>query len=104
MEIKTATQMATVYGLKSSIAFNKLLVKCGLLVHTNKGYVLSKPMQGWGFTTVIEVPYFLPNGFKATKKKSVWTESGQHFIRQHLSRLGILPVGEQTDLFGTFTN
>ena len=99
MDIMTATQMATIYGLKSSVAFNKLLVKCGLLVHTNKGYVLSKPMRGWGFTTVIEVPYFLPNGFKATKKKCVWTESGQHFIRQHLSRHGITPVSEQLNLF-----
>lgn len=101
METKTASQMATIYGLKSSIAFNKMLVKCGLLTKTDKGYILSKPMQGWGFTTVIEVPYFLPNGFRATKKKSVWTESGQHFIYQHLARIGILPVSEQRDMFTT---
>ena len=96
---KTATQMAALYGMKSSVAFNTLLEKCGLLVHTSKGYILSKPMQGWGFTTIIEVPYFLPNGIRATKKKSVWTESGQHFIRQHLGRLGIIPQGEQLGLF-----
>jgi hypothetical protein len=101
MEIKTASQMASIYGMKSSIAFNKMLVKCGLLVKTDKGYVLSKPMQGWGFTTVIEVPYFLPNGFRATKKKAAWTESGQHFIRQHLGRIGILPISEQRDMFTT---
>ena len=99
MENKTAAQMATVYGLKSSIAFNKMLVKCGLLAHTDKGYQLSGPMKGWGFTTVVEVPYFLPTGIRVTKKKAAWTESGQHFIRQHLGRLGIIPVSEQTDLF-----
>lgn len=99
METKTATQMATIYGMKSSTAFNKILVKCGLLVHTSKGYQLSVPMRGWGFTTTIEVPYFLPNGIRATKKKSAWTESGQRFIRQHLGRLGIVPVNEQTDMF-----
>ena len=101
METKTATQMASIYGLKSSVAFNKMLVKCGLLTHTTKGYVLSKAMQGWGFTTVIEVPYFLPNGIRAKKKKSAWTESGQQFIHQHLSRIGILPISEQRDIFTT---
>lgn len=99
MATMTSTQMATVYGLKSGIAFNKMLVKCGLLVRTDKGYVLSQPMRGWGFTTVIEVPFFLPNGFRSTKKKSAWTESGQHFIRQHLGRIGIVPVDEQSDMF-----
>lgn len=101
MESKTASQMATIYGLKSSVAFNKMLVKCGLLVHTDKGYQLSGPMKGWGFTTVIEVPYFLPNGIRTTKKKAAWTESGQHFIRQHLGRIGIVPANEQTDIFTT---
>lgn len=99
MENKSASQMATVYGLKSGIAFNKMLVKCGILVHNNKGYVLSEPMKGWGFTAVAEVPYFLPSGIRCTKKKSVWTESGQHFIQQHLKRLGIVPVSERTDMF-----
>lgn len=101
MATMTSTQMATVYGLKSGIAFNKMLVRCGLMVHTNKGYQLSSPMRGWGFATVIEQPYFLPNGFRATKKKAAWTESGQHFIRQHLGRIGIIPANEQTDIFGT---
>ena len=99
MEAKTATQMATIYGMKSSVAFNKMLVKCGLLIHTTKGYQLSGPMRGWGFTTVIEAPYFLPNGIRATKKKAAWTESGQQFIRQHLGRIGIVPAKEQTDMF-----
>jgi len=99
MEAKTATQMATIYGMKSSVAFNKMLVKCGLLVHTAKGYQLSGPMKGWGFTTVVEVPYFLPNGIRATKKKAAWTESGQQFIRQHLGRIGIMPVNERNDIF-----
>lgn len=101
MTTMTATQMAEAYGLKSSVAFNKMLVKCGLLVHTNKGYQLSEPMRGWGFTTVIEVAYFLPNGFRATKKKAAWTESGQKFIHQHLRRIGIIPANEQTDMFTT---
>lgn len=99
MEPKTATQMAAIYGLKSSVAFNKMLEKCGLLTKTAKGYVLSKPMQGWGFTTVVEVSYFLPSGIRAKKKRSAWTESGQHFIRQHLGRIGIVPANEQTDMF-----
>ena len=99
MTTMTAAQMATVYGLKSSVAFNKMLVKCGLLVHTSKGYQLSGPMKGWGFTTAIEVPYFLPNGFRATKKRAAWTESGQQFIRQHLRRIGIIPANEQKDMF-----
>ena len=101
MEAKTATQMATIYGMKSSVAFSKMLVKCGLLIHTTKGYQLSVPMRGWGFTTVIEAPYFLPNGIRATKKKAAWTESGQQFIRQHLRRCGIVPISEQNDIFTT---
>ena len=101
MDIRTSTQMATIYGLKSSVAFNKLLEKCGVLEHTSKGYVLSGLMRGWGYATVIETPYFLPNGIRATKKKAAWTEAGQHFIRQRLARFGILPVDEQNNLFET---
>ena len=97
--------MATVYGLKSSIAFNKLLVKCGVLKAVSGGrYVLAEALHGQGMTTVIDTYYFLPNGIRATKKKSAWTEKGQQYVHQRLARLGILPVGEQTDLFGTFTN
>ncbi len=99
MEAKTATQMATIYGMKSSVAFNKMLVKCGLLIHTSKGYQLSVPMRGWGFTTVIEVPYFLPNGIRTTKKRAAWTESGQQFIHKRLGRIGIMPVNERNDIF-----
>lgn len=97
----TATQMATVYGLKSSIAFNKLLTKCGLLTHTEKGYCLADNLRGLGLISVVEVGYFLPNGFRATKKKAVWTEEGQQFIRQYLRRIGIVPTTEQTNIFAT---
>ena len=99
METKTATQMANLYGLKSSIAFNKLMVRCGILKDTVKGYVLADSLHGRGLIAVIDAHYFLPNGFRATKKRAAWTESGQHFIRQHLGRIGIVPVNEQQDLF-----
>lgn len=99
MEVMSATQMANVYGLKSSVAFNKLMVKCGLLVHAGNGYTLAADLRGRGFVTLIERPYFLPNGIRAFKKKAVWTEAGQSHIRQTLSRHGILPVSEQKDLF-----
>ena len=101
METKTATQMAKLYGLKSSQAFNKLLVKCGVLTDTVKGYVLAESLRGHGYTTVIDKPFFLPNGIKATKKRSAWTEEGQEFIRQRLGRNGIVPVSEQLDMFST---
>lgn len=101
METKSATQMATVYGLKSSIAFNKLLEKCGVVTHTDKGYILADSLQGKGYITIVEVGYFLPNGFRATKKKAVWTEKGQQFIRERLGRIGIVPAGEQTDIFSS---
>lgn len=93
--------MARIYGLKSSVAFNKLLVKCGVLTDTNKGYVLAESLRGQGYTTVINKPYFLPNGIRATKKRSAWTESGQQFIRQRLGRNGIVPVSEQQNIFST---
>lgn len=99
MENKTSTQMATIYGMKSSIAFNKVLVKCGLLVHTDNGYVLADCMRGQGYATVINASYFLPSGIRATKKKSAWTAKGQEFIRQRLGRIGIVPAKEQTDMF-----
>ena len=101
METASATQMATAYGLKSSIAFNKLLTKCGLLTATEKGYVLADSLRGQGYITVVEVGYFLPNGFRATKKKAVWTEKGQHFIRERLGRIGIVPTTEQTNIFAS---
>ena len=102
MEIKTSAQMATIYGLKSSVAFNKLMVRCGILKAVSGGkYVLEDNMRGWGYSTVIEVPYFLPNGIRATKKKSAWTENGQHFIRKRLGRIGIVPANERTDMFTT---
>ena len=99
METKNATQMANLYGLKSSVAFNKLLVKCGLLIATDKGYVLAENLRELGLTTTVEASYFLPNGIRATKKRSAWTEKGQQFIHKHLSRIGIIPVSEQRDLF-----
>ena len=99
MNTKTATQMATIYGLKSSVAFNKMMVRCGVLSMTSKGYVLNDSLRGRGYITVIESPYFLPNGIRATKKRAAWTESGQHFIRQHLGRIGIIPANEQADIF-----
>ena len=101
MEYKTATQMATIYGMKSPQAFNKLLAQCGVLTNTIKGYVLADSLRGQGYTIVIDKPYFLPNGIKATKKKSAWTESGQQFIRQRLGRLGIVPLSDQRDMFTT---
>lgn len=101
METKNATQMATVYGLKSPQAFNKLLAKCGVLKESDKGYMLAEALRGQGYSVVVEVPYFLPNGIRANKKKSVWTEKGQAYIRQRLGRIGIVPISEQTDMFST---
>lgn len=104
MQAMTATQMAQLYGMKSSTAFNKLLTECKVLRHTDKGFILDDSLQGKGYTTVVTTPYFLPNGIKATKKKAVWTEAGQQFIHQRLARLGIVPPCEQRVLFETSTN
>lgn len=98
-ETMTATQMAQLYGMKSSTAFNKLLTECKVLRHTDKGFILDDSLQGKGYATVISQPYFLPSGIRATKKRSAWTPEGQQFIRQRLGRIGIVPVSEQTDLF-----
>lgn len=96
----TASQMATVYGLKSPQAFNKILVKCGILKAVSGGqYILADSLRGCGYTAAVEVGYFLPNGCRATKRKSVWTTKGQLFIRQRLGRIGIIPANEQTDIF-----
>ena len=95
----TATQMASLYGLKSSIAFNKLMVKCGILVDSNKGYVLAEQLRNKGLVAPVTAWFFLPSGIKASKKRAAWTEKGQQMIRQHLFRLGIVPPAEQTDLF-----
>ena len=95
----TATQMAKAYGLKSPQAFNKLMVKCRVLVDTVKGYVLAEAFRGQGYSAVIDQPYFLPNGIRATRKKAVWTEKGQLFVRRRLGRIGIFPVNEQADIF-----
>lgn len=91
--------MADLYGMKSSVAFNKLLVSCGLLIHTAKGFVLAEALRELGLTAAVEVPYFLPNGIRASKKKSVWTEKGQQYIHKRLARIGIVPASEQRDLF-----
>lgn len=99
MAIMSATQMANLYGMKSSVAFNKLLVNCGLLIHTSAGYCLANDLKDQGMVAVIDAPYFLPNGIKATKKKAVWTEKGQEYIHQRLGRIGIVPASEQRDLF-----
>lgn len=97
----TATQMAELYGMKSSIAFNKVLTECKVLRHTDKGFVLDDSLQGKGYTTAVSRPCFLPNGFCVEKKKSVWTEKGQAYIRLRLGRIGIVPVSEQKDMFST---
>lgn len=99
METKTATQMATIYGMKSSVTFNKVLMKCGIINHTDKGYVLDSSLRGRGYIAVVDAAYFLPNGIRATKKKAVWTEEGQQFIRQRLGRIGIVPISEQSNMF-----
>ena len=100
MAIMSATQMADLYGMKSSIAFNKLLVNCGMLIRTDAGYCLSNELKNQGMVAIIDYPFFLPNGIKATKKKAVWTEKGQQYIHQRLGRIGIVPTSEQRDLFG----
>lgn len=99
METMTSTQMADLYGLKSSIAFNKLMVRCGILVDTVKGYVLAESFRGQGYTTAVTQWFFLPNGAKASKKRGAWTEKGCQLIHDRLQRLGILPLDEQHDLF-----
>lgn len=104
MATKSATQMANLYGMKSSVAFNKVLVNCGLLVDTNAGYCLADSLKNLGLVAVIDYSYFLPNGIKATKKKAVWTEKGQEYIRQRLGRIGIVPTTDQLDLFKTTSN
>lgn len=92
--------MAMLYGMKSAIAFNKLLVKCGLLQDTSKGYVLAERLRNLGLTAVIDSPFRLPNGVNAIYKKAVWTARGQEYVRRCLGHFGIWPVGEQRDLFG----
>lgn len=99
METMTAIQMAQLYGLKSSTAFNKLLTECKVLRCTDKGYVLDESLQGKGYTTVISQSYFLPSGIRASKKRSAWTPEGQQFIRKRLGRVGIVPASEQRDIF-----
>ena len=99
MQTMTATQMARLYGLKSSTAFNKLMVKCGILRDTTKGYVLAEDLRNRGLVTVIDTWFFLPGGIKATKKRAVWTAEGQQFIHHRLARIGIVPTSEQTSLF-----
>lgn len=99
MNYKSATDMARAYGMKSAVAFNKLLVRCGILSHTNNGYTLAHGLHGHGLVAVIDQKYFLPNGMRATRKKAYWTEAGQQYIYQRLSRLAIMPESEQTDLF-----
>lgn len=99
MELKTSTQMADLYGLKSAISFNKLLAECGILQSTDKGYVLSDSLRGQGLAVTVNTWFFLPGGIKASKRKAAWTEAGQQYIHQHLSRLGIMPQAEQRDLF-----
>ena len=95
----TSTQMADLYGLKSSIAFNKLMARCGILVNTVKGYVLAESFRGQGYMTAVTQWFFLPNGGKASKKRGAWTEKGCQLIHDRLQRLGILPLDEQHDLF-----
>lgn len=104
MEVMTSTQMAELYGLPSSIAFNKLMVQCGILVHNNDGYVLADNLRGQGYTTVINARFFLPNGARASKKKAAWTGKGRLFVQRHLRRLGIVPSTEQNDLFAQTSN
>lgn len=99
METMSATQMANAYGLKSSIAFNKLMVKCGVLINAGNGYTLAEALRGRGFVAVIDTHFFLPSGIKATKKKAVWTKAGQEYIKKILFHHGIVPVDEQKDLF-----
>ncbi len=99
MQAMTATQMAQLYGMKSSTAFNKVLVECKVLCRTNDGFVLSESLRGKGYATVISQPFFLPSGIRATKKRSAWTPEGQLFIRQRLARIGIYPAGEERDIF-----
>lgn len=99
MNTMTATQMAKLYGMKSSTAFNKLLTDCKVLRRTNDGFILDDSLQDKGYTTVISQPYFLPSGIRATKKRSAWTPEGQQFIRQRLARIGIVPPSEQLGLF-----
>lgn len=101
MEAKSATQMAKAYGLKSSVAFNKLLEKCGVLEKCGGGkYVLSRNLCGMGLVTAINRQFFLPNGVRATRKEAAWTEEGQAYVRRLLAHHGIVPVSEERDLFG----
>lgn len=95
----TSTQMADLYGLKSSTAFNKLMKRCGILLRTDKGYVLAPRFRNQGYDTAITEWFFLPNGFKASKKRAAWTGKGRLFIQRHLRRIGIVPKDEQHDIF-----
>lgn len=99
METMTSAQMARLYGLKSSVAFNKLMCQCGILVDTNEGYVLSEKLRGQGYVTTVTSWFFLPSGIKASKKRAAWTGKGRLFIQRHLHRLGIVPPEEQPTLF-----
>ena len=99
METMTSTQMAQLYGLPSSTAFNMLLLRCGILIHTNDGFVLSENLRGQGYTTNVTSWFFLPSGIKASKKRAAWTGKGRLFIQRHLHRLGIVPPEEQPTLF-----
>ncbi len=99
MNNKTSSQMAELYGLPSSTAFNKLLARCGILIHNEKGYVIAETLSGQGYATTVTCWFFLPSGQKASKKRAAWTEKGQALIHQRLGRLGIVPKDQQRKLF-----
>ena len=99
----TSSQMDDLFVLKSSTAFNKLMVRCGILQHTDKGYVLAPTLRNQGYDTAVTAWFFLPNGAKASKKRAAWTPKGRLLIQRHLHRLGIMPPAEQTALFSTAT-
>lgn len=99
METKTSTELAELYGLKSSVAFNKLLVRCGILVEGARGYVLAEHLRGRGYACAVTQRFFLPSGVRASRKRGAWTPDGCELIRAHLLRLGICPASERKSLF-----
>lgn len=84
------SQLATMFGISSAKALNKILKDLKIQHKVNEQWILNADYQGKGYTRVVTTSHECSDGRKENSALTVWTEPGRVFLHGKLSKAGYI--------------
>lgn len=84
------SQLATMFGISSAKALNKILKDLKIQHKVNEQWILNADYQGKGYTRVVTTSHECSDGRKENSALTVWTEPGGVFLHGKLSKAGYI--------------